>query len=421
MSAQVQRPEPLDREQNRQLRIGYLSPDLVRHPCAYFLEPILRHHDRREVYVIVYKCNHGSDEVTERLRRLADEWIEVAHLPEKEIAERMKRDRVDIAVDLAGHMVMKNVAKSPMMTLAYYPAPIQVSWIGYPNTTGLDCIHYRLVDAISDPEDARQWYSEELWRLPRCFLCFAPPRDLLEAAIAPPPCIKDGHVTFGTFNNFAKTSPSAMRMWGRILAQAPSAHLKIKGMKGKLIFDAGGCRRYELDDARVEMYKERFVSIALDTQAAGFNFKSKTNLKRRVHVLPEVHEYSDHYNSYSQIDVALDPFPYGGTTTTIDALMMGVPVVSLRSTGTSSTHSQNVTAAILVQAGLSELVAETEQDYVRIALELAGDAQRLATMRATLRDKLMQSPLMDGEDAAHAVEQAFRSMWSRLLDGFRDD
>ena len=153
------------------------------------------------------------------------------------------------------------------------------------------------------------------------------------------PCIANGFVSFGTFNNLAKSCASTMRLWGRLLARLPTAQLKIKGMKGRPIVDEMGNRKYDLDREKVEVYKERFASVGLDTKADGFNFKSKSNLKRRLHLLPEMHAYSDHFKCYHQIDIALDTFPYCGTTTTIDALMMGVPVITLKSSGAASAVS----------------------------------------------------------------------------------
>ena len=236
----VTRPIPADRGLHRRLKIGYVSSDLKRHPCAYFLEPFLRHHDREAVHVTVYQCNPGGDEYSRKLRGLADEWIEVSHEPERVIAERLRKDTIDIAVELSGHAVVRPFNRSPCHVLAHYAAPVQVSWIGYCNTTGLDCIHYRFVDAVTDHPNTKQWHSERLWRLPDCFLSFAPPQDLLDTPISPLPCIANGLVSFGTFNNLAKICASTMRLWGRLLARLPTAQLKIKGMKGRPIVDEMG-------------------------------------------------------------------------------------------------------------------------------------------------------------------------------------
>jgi len=194
-------------------------------------------------------------------------------------------------------------------------------------------------------------------------------------------------------------------------------YLAVLNPTGKLKVDDDGARQYILDDARVEMYKERFVSLALDTAAPSFNFKSKNNLKKRVHLLAEMHAFKEHYACYAGVDIALDPFPYTGTTTTVDALMMGVPVVTLRSRGAESIHSHNVSASLLMQAGLQELVADSEEEYISIALQLAGDPARLARLRSTLRERVMRSPLMDGGKASRNLEDAYRSMWTRFVGG----
>jgi len=191
---EVKRPDPADKDADRRLKIAYLSPDLQRHPCAYFIEPFLRNHDRAVVHVTVYQCNPGGDDYTEMLKGLADEWVYAAVMPEAMIAEHIRKSEIDIAVDLAGQMVMRPASKHPSQVLAHYPAPVQVTWIGYPNTTAVDCIHYRLVDSITDPPDTQQWHCEELWRLPDCFLCFAPPQVLPpittkhKTLLSPPTC-----------------------------------------------------------------------------------------------------------------------------------------------------------------------------------------------------------------------------------------
>ena len=377
----VGRPRPSDMDASRKLKIAYVSPDLRTHPIAFFLEPFLRHHDRSQVHVTCYSCGTDADRYSDRLRGLSDEWVSLAHMTAEAAAARLRADCVDIAVDLAGHHVVRSRGSvAPLDILAYYAAPVQVTWIGYPNTTGLHNVDYRFTDAIADPLESTQKYSEELVRLDNCFLCFAPPQELLDTDVAVPPFQdkENLHVTFGSFNDVSKNSPSAMRVWGKILAQVPSATLKIK------VKDAG---KYSLDKDRFTEYADRFVSLALDPPAPRSSFKSKANLRRRIEMLPWCQSLTDHFASYHQVDIALDPFPYSGTTTTLDALLMGVPVVTLRQAGPNARHAHNVTASLLVQAGLEELVADTEDDYVRIAVELAQDAPRLQLLRSSLRQR----------------------------------
>ena len=265
-----------------------------------------------------------------------------------------------------------------MDILAHLAAPVQVTWIGYPNTTGLECMHYRLTDAVADPPNSTQKFSEELVRLPDCFLCIAPPDDLLSTEVAEAPFEANGYVTFGTFNDVSKNSPSAMRLWGKILARLPNAMLKIKAK------DAG---KYSLNQSNFAQYADGFVATALDPNMPGFNFKSKAQLRKRVEMLPSQLELKDHFKCYNQVDIALDPFPYAGTTTSVDSLMMGVPVVTLRKNGAGACHAQNVTASLLAQAGLEDLIADCEEDYIRIAVELAQDTDRLRNLRSGLRQR----------------------------------
>ena len=202
------------------------------------------------------------------------------------------------------------------------------------------------------------------------------------------------------------------RVWGRILGRLTSAVFKCKGSpQGK----------YTMKEDLFEAWKTRFVSIGLDKSAAGFNFKSKQALKKRLRLVPAVADLKDHWKMYNHLDVALDPFPYTGTTTTVDALLMGVPVVTLCERGADARHSHNVTASILAQAGLHELIADSEDEYVGIALGLAENPARLATLRTTLRERILASPLCHGERASRNLEAAYRDMWTRFCNGNEQD
>ena len=406
----VCRPVPADKDANRRLKIGYLSPDFRTHPVAFFIEPFLRHHRRSEVEVTCYACSSEEDTYTARLRDLSDEWVSLAGMTAETAAARIRADEIDIAIDLAGHHVVRSLdTVAPVDVLAHYAAPVQVTWIGYPNTTGLDCVHYRLSDAVADPPHSTQKYSEELIRLPDCFLCFSPPQDLLSTPVGSSlPCETCGHVTFGSMNDLSKISPAVMRLWLEILLLLPSAVLKIK------VKSAG---KYSIREDNFDQYKELLVSSALDPSMPGFSFKSKANLKKRIEMVAPNPHVKDHFAGYTSLDIALDTLPYSGTTTTCDSLIMGVPVVTLRESGPDARHAHNVTASILVQAGLEELIADSPKEYVEKAVELAKNTENLRMLRASLRQRILSSPLCDGVSAAPKVESAFRTMWKRFCSG----
>ena len=321
----LSRPKPADKDASRRIRVGYLSPDFRQHPVAFFIENFLRYHRRSEFHVTCFACSPAEDSYTELLRQLSDEWETLAGMSTEEAAKRIREKEIDIAVDLAGHHVQrsgKDVA--PVDVLARFAAPVQVTWIGYPNTTGLDCVQYRLTDNIADPPESSQKYSEELVRLDTCFLCIAPPQDLLCTEVGKLPQESNGHVTFASFNDLSKISPSTARLWGRLLLAMPDARLKIK------VKDAG---KYSINHDNFGQFADRFVSIALDPAAPGFNFKSKAKLRQRIDIMPANATLKEHFANFHYADIALDPFPYSGTTTSVDALLMGVPVVTLRTLG----------------------------------------------------------------------------------------
>jgi predicted O-linked N-acetylglucosamine transferase (SPINDLY family) len=362
------------REAGRRLRIGYVSPDFRDHSVAYFFEPLLKGHDRQAVEVFCYAEVMRPDKVTARLRGLADCWRETVGLSDDELAERIRADRIDILVDLAGH-----TANNRLGVFAHKPAPVQATWLGYPNTTGQDAIDYRMVDAVTDPPGkADALASETLVRLEGGFLCYAGSPDAPEPAA--PPCLKCGAVTFGSANNAAKASPATLDAWARLLAELPDARLLLKGN--------------QFGDAAVRA-----------------SFLARLNERRvasdRVELLAWLPDVMAHLAVYSRIDIALDPFPYNGATTTCEALWMGVPVVTLR----GDRHAGRVGASLLGQIGLTDLIANTVDDYVEIAVALAGDRERLTDLRRSLRPRMAASPLCDGPAFARKIESAFAEMW----------
>ena len=367
-----------DRATQRRLKVGYLSPDFREHSVAFFLEPLLKHHHRKEFELFCYAEVDRPDAVTERFKGFADHWLVTVGMSDAALAERIRHDSIDILVDSAGH-----TAKNRLPVFTRKPSPVQVTWLGYPNTTGLAAIDYRLVDAVTDPEgEADAFASETLVRLANCFLCYGRPNDA--TVPAPPPCRTAGTVTFGSFNNATKLSAATLDVWATLLAQLPDARLLLKG-------------RSFADSA----FRAAFLQ-ALTQRGVSAD---------RVELLPWLPNRAAHLALYDRIDIALDPFPYNGATTTCEALWMGVPVVTLR----GDRHAGRVGASLLTQVQLPDLIAGTLAEYVEIAAALAHNPARLSDLRSSLRSRVAASPLCDAPAFARNVESAYRAMWRRWV------
>jgi predicted O-linked N-acetylglucosamine transferase (SPINDLY family)/glycosyltransferase involved in cell wall biosynthesis len=360
---------------DRRLRIGYFSPDFCAHSVAYFFEPLLLHHDPAQADVYCYAHVPRSDEVTERFKRKSPNWREITRASDAELAEIIRRDQIDILVDLAGHTVHNRLG-----VFARKPAPIQVSYLGYPDTTGLTAMDYRLTDAYADPPGwGESLHTEKLVRLPRGFLCYMPPRDA--PPVAPPPAERSGVVTFASFNALAKITPRMLAIWARILLQVPESRLILKSHSGLS------------DQATRKRLLETFAVAGVEPH--------------RVELHGRIATLAAHLELYHRVDIALDTFPYCGTTTTCEAMWMGVPVITLA----GRAHVSRVGVSLLMQMGLPEMIAETPDGYVRKAAKLAADLPALADLRTNLRPRLSASPLMDGPGFARNVETAYRQMW----------
>lgn len=364
----------------RPLVIGYLSPDLFTHSVSYFIEAPLAHHDPARVRVEVYNCSARGDHKTERLRRLVEarghHWHDVWHLHDQALAQLIRQHEVDLLIDLTGHM-----QGNRLLCLALRPAPLQLTWIGYPNTTGLTAIDYLVTDAICDPLDTRQRFAEELVRLDGSFLCYTPAPETPE--VAPPPALVNRFVTFGSFNNLAKITPEVMRAWAGILESVPASRLLLKNTP----FATEGGRRETLALLRAN---------GIDAE--------------RVELLPRELTLAEHLASYARMDVSLDPWPYTGTTSTCESLLMGVPCITLRGRG----HAHNVGASLLTAAGLGrDWIAHDIAGYREIARAAASDVPRLAELRRGMRGQLLASPLCDGAAFVARLEKVYRELWNR--------
>jgi predicted O-linked N-acetylglucosamine transferase (SPINDLY family) len=365
-----------DFKPSRRLKIGYISADFVNHAVAYFFAPVLESHDRGDFETFCYSDVPVPDETTRRLQTAAGHWRDIAGWGDERVASLVREDRIDILVDLAGH-----TARNRLLVFARRPAPIQVTWLGYPNTTGLQTMDYRLTDAISDPPGRTEaWHTEKLVRLPEAFCCYGPASDSPE--VGPLPALGAGRVTFGCCNNLAKINSPVIELWSRILREAPASRLILES-RGLADPETAGRVRREFTDRGVE--------------------------RERVDFDGEPLSVSRHLARYHSIDIAFDPFPYNGVTTTCEALWMGVPVVTLA----GEAHVGRVGASLLAQLGASEWVASSPDDYAAIALGLARDPRRLGDLRRGLRERMRHSPLCDAPRFARGLEKALRQMWRR--------
>ena len=363
-------------DDRRRLRVGYVSGDFRRHSVGFFLMPLLAHHDRRRVEICCYAQVRRSDEMTVRFRRLADRWRSIVGQDTVRVADRIRQDGVDILVDLAGHS-----ADNRLDVFARRPAPVQVTWLGYPGTTGSPAIAFRITDAVADPPgQSDTWHSERLVRLPGGFLCYGPPEEA--PAVGPPPSRANGFVTFGSFNTLPKINPSVLATWAALLRRVPASRLLIK------------CPQLADTDTR---------------QRIAARFTAQGVAADRIRMQPKTPDTAAHLALYNAVDIGLDPFPYNGTTTTCEALFMGVPVVTWR----GDRHSARVGASILGRVGLADLIARDPADYVARAAALAVDTDRCARLRGELRRRLGRSSLCDGAAFARTFEAALFDMWAR--------
>ncbi len=366
-------PHANDRTPHRQLRIGYVSPDFRLHPVSHFMLPVLAAHDRHAVAVFCYSQVLRPDKMTAGIQAHADTWRDIVGCSDQQAADLIRHDQIDILVDLTGHS-----GDNRLLVFAHKPAPVQVTYLGFPGTTGLETIDYRLTDALADPPGMTDpLCSERLIRLPRTAWCFHPYENA--PAVGDLPATRNGFVTFGSFNNLAKINEPLVKLWAEILRSVPGSRLRLKSTY------------LGLPSAR-QMIRDIMSKAEIDPD--------------RVDCSGWV-SFTEHLGQYGQIDIALDTYPYHGTTTTCDALWMGVPVV----TRAGQCHVSRVGVSLLTNVGLPDLIAQTPEQYVQIATALAADRSRLAELRSTLRDRMQGSPLTDAEPFARDIEAAYRVMW----------
>ena len=335
---------------------------------------MLAAHDPAAVDVTLYSEVEKPDAMTETIRAESNEWRSTLGVPDAEMVQQIRDDKVDILVDLAGH-----TGGNRLGAFALRAAPVQVTWLGYPDTTGLPQMDYRLVDAISDPEGAGdRLASEKLVRLPDGFIVAVPSADT--PAVAVPPVFRKGHVTFGSFNNLAKVNRSVIALWARVLQAVPSARLLLKSS-------------FNSDDWVHDRFRATFAEHGIPPERLEFRARTVG--------------LAEHLALYGEVDIALDPFTYNGTMTTLEGLSMGVPLIALL----GPNHVARVSASLLTRVGHPEWVATDAQDYVAKAAALAADRAKLAAIRVRLRQEYLASPLAQPDRLARNIEAAYRAMW----------
>lgn len=364
------------RDPDRLLRVGYVTADCCNHPVAQFLLPLLRNHDRVGYQAYCYSATLRSDEKTLEFKHAAGErWRDILKLSDQQAVELIRRDQIDVLVDAGGH-----TAGNRLLIFARRPAPVQVTWLGYPDTTGFQSMDYRITDSLVDPPGLTdRYHTETLFRLPDGFLSYEVPKNA--PAVTPPPHQRNGFITFGSFNNFLKFSAPVLKAWAAILQRVGGSKLMLKHN------NAG-------DQAAQTFYFNAFESLGIE--------------RNRILISPVMREHRMHLDSYAELDIALDPFPYNGTTTTVEALAMGVPLLTLE----GQTHVSRVGLSLLNRVGLQDWVASSD-DYVALAVRHAGDREGLARLRGEIRGRLQASPLGRPELFARRMEDAYRAMWRR--------
>jgi len=356
----------------KRIRLGYVSADFRRHVTGRFIEPVLRYHDADKFEVYCYNNHEAEDDMTTHLRKISMHWRDIHDLDDVRVAERIRADGIDILIDLSGHS-----SGNRLLAFAHKPAPVQMTWMGYLNTTGLMAMDYRLTDDVADPAGVDGYYRERLLRLPQPQWCYVPQAGPISApAHRPSVRPQDAHVTFGSLTRFMKVSDAAVDLWIRILRSSPGSRLCIIDVP---------------DHSRGLSFQRRFA---------------EAGLADRVDFLPTLRGDS-YWQVFEKIDVALDSFPYTGATTTCDCLWMGLPVVTLSGKCGVSRSATSLLSAL----DLSDLIVSSPDEYVALACALATDTNRIAAFRAEIRDRMRNSVICDAPGFVRSLEMKLGFVW----------
>jgi protein O-GlcNAc transferase len=364
------------REPGKRLKVGYVSADFRRHPVAYFIEPVLASHDKTQVEIFCYYNDIAQDNLTDKIQSHADHWIACARMSDEQLAERIRSDGIDVLVDLSGH-----TANNRLLTFARKPAPVQLTYLGYPGTSGLSSIDYRITDAYSDPQDSEQYYVEKLLRMPDSLCCYRATPDMPE--VTPLPALKNGFLTFGSFNNINKIDQQSIELWAELLRTLPTSRLVMVTVP---------------EGERRQWLTQQFSALGVAPERLDF------------HGFLPVREF---HRLFQQVDISLDPLLFTGGTTTCESLWMGVPVIVL----IGQRFVNRVGYSFLSAANMPEYAAATPQDYIRVAVKLADQLPQLAQVRARMREQLATSPLMDQARFTRNLEKIYRDIWTTWCNG----
>jgi predicted O-linked N-acetylglucosamine transferase (SPINDLY family) len=368
------RPHTNVRDPDRKLRVGYVSSDFRTHPVARFMLPIYESHDRANFEIYSYAQMFKFDAISDRFRAQSSGWRITYGKTDPQIAEMVRDDGIDILVDLAGHTGGNRIS-----AFTYRGAPVQATYLGYPNTSGLKSIQYRITDAVIDPPGQEQSYTEQLVRLPGVWCCYQPPADAPE--LSAPPSEKNGFITFGCMQNLLKLNEGVIELWSRVMKAIP--------------------------DSRLRIYRNTLDGMARKNIAEKLQRHGITGDRFDLDNVSE--DGSGHLAKYAEVDISLDTQPWSGHATTCETLWMGVPMLTLRGTRGSGRMSASILAAV----GLDDLIAQTADDFVAIAVRAASEPARLASLRAGLRERMRQSKLCDATHFTAHFESALREMWRR--------
>lgn len=355
------------------LRIGYVSADFNHHAAGYFIEPVFKHHNKQAFKIYAYYNGTKNDGRTQRLRSYADKWRDIANLTDEEVSQQVRNDNIDILVDLSGHT---NAHR--LLVFSRKPAPVQISWLGYPNTTGLDTIDYYFTDNIASKEEDGRYFSEELYPLKHGFSCYMP--DNNAPRIGPLPAATNRWVTFASLHNLSRLNNEVIALWSKVIRSIPGSRLMI------LRHDITESTRYRLTS--------QFAIHGVG--------------KERLMLLKKPRHGDWHMAAYHDVDISLDTFPWSGHTTACEALWMGVPVITLAGVA----HASRRVASVLTQVGMSELIATSDMQYVNAACNLASNLPHLAKLRANLRARMRDSILCDASGFTATLERAYQDIWS---------
>ena len=366
------------RDESDKLRVGFVSADFRRHSVAYFIEPLLEKLDRDRFSIYCYSGVVRKDSVTDRIEKLADKWMDVANISQENLSNQIREDGIDALIDLSGYTHGNRCA-----VFAARSALVQISYLGYPHSSGMNSMTHRIVDAITDPE-GMTLNTEELVRMPHCFLCYRPAEEYPE--VGPLPALDGGSITFGSFNNITKLTNQSIDLFAKTMNAVPGSRLLLKSHQTK-----------------DQMVRERTLA----------RFEANGVSGNRIEFLSRMPSMIDHLETYNRIDIGLDTYPYNGTTTTCEAMWMGVPVLTLAGTR----HASRVSASLANAVGLSEMVVESEEAFVAKAVALANDREQLAALRSDLRSKMEASPLRDESGYAKEFGNLLELMFKSTVKG----